>query len=339
MSKQHEIMPDGPNTQSFPTSQHRSGTSLTGAHPFQGSMSDSALIGNEHSNKQVRVSFESDPCIGSASHSVHPSTYKHSRRALPPDPHLQDSTSAGNGANTRRSLSPAKRAGNASRNQSPVKPAGDNNPTGLRSDSPGSLTPSRSPSRAASPLRFLQQWALHRTHSRDEPFIPIDPFKWHFRICSPRSSENQSLPITCCIPITPVYDTRGFFSDTLPRQIYLCLLLRLPAVYFSRVARIFEDAEVSRNDMQRIIESNRPSKLSTTSNRVADNVAPPVLPFPEDWTPPAVSPALARFKNSWEEFIDSLLREWKTLNLVSALVCSSVVSPPDRSGYYPDSLS
>lgn len=116
------------------------------------------------------------------------------------------------------------------------------------------------------------------------------------------------------------------FSDTLPRQLYLCLLLRLPAVYFSRVARIFEDAEVSRNDMQRIIESNRPSKLSTSSRRATYNAAPPTLPFPEDWTPPAVSPALARFKNSWEEFIDSLLREWKTLNLVSALICSFVVS-------------
>jgi hypothetical protein len=48
------------------------------------------------------------------------------------------------------------------------------------------------------------------------------------------------------------------------------------------------------------------------------------LPFPEDWTPPLVSPALVRFKNSWEAFIDSLLREWKTLNVVSALLLSYV---------------
>lgn len=78
--------------------------------------------------------------------------------------------------------------------------------------------------------------------------------------------------------------------------------------------------------MQRIIESNRPSKLSTASHRVDNNAAPPILPFPEDWAPPAVSPALARFKNSWEEFIDSLLREWKTLNLVSALICSAIIT-------------
>lgn len=237
----------------------------------------------------------------------------------------------GNAEHPPRSLSPAKRAGDISRDQSPVKPVEDNNPVSSRNETPRSLTPSRSPSRAASPLRFLQQWALHRTQSRDEPFIPIDPFRWHFRICSPRSTDSQSLPITCCIPIMPVQGDRGLFSDTLPRQLYLCLLLRLPAVYFSRVARIFEDAEVSRNDMQRIIESNRPSKLSTASYPVINNAAPAVLPFPEDWTPPAVSPALARFKNSWEEFIDSLLREWKTLNLVSALICSSVVSLTDTS--------
>ena len=243
---------------------------------------------------------------------------------------------SGNAGDTPRSLSPAKRTGNTRRNHSPTKPGEDNDLVGPRSDTPGSPTHSRSVSRAASPLRFLQQWALHRTHSRDEPFIPIDPFKWHFQICSPRGTDEQSLlPLTCCIPVAPVLDDRGLFSDTLPRQLCLCLLLRLPAVYFSRVARIFEDAEVSRNDMQRIIESNRPSKLSTASRRTANN---PVLPFPEDWTPPAVSPALARFKNSWEEFIDSLLREWKTLNLVSALFCSSVIPPLNESDCCTDAL-
>ncbi|KAF8999374.1 hypothetical protein BDQ17DRAFT_751600 [Cyathus striatus] len=33
-----------------------------------------------------------------------------------------------------------------------------------------------------------------------------------------------------------------------------------------------------------------------------------------------MSPALVRFKYSWEAFVDSLLREWKTLNLTSALL-------------------
>ncbi|KAF8999376.1 hypothetical protein BDQ17DRAFT_1543604 [Cyathus striatus] len=44
-----------------------------------------------------------------------------------------------------------------------------------------------------------------------------------------------------CLAWTNIY----LITDTLPRQVYLHLLLRLPAMYFSRVARIFEDAEVT----------------------------------------------------------------------------------------------
>ncbi|KAG6877815.1 hypothetical protein C0993_003599 [Termitomyces sp. T159_Od127] len=50
------------------------------------------------------------------------------------------------------------------------------------------------------------------------------------------------------------------------------------------------------------------------------------LPFPDEWTPPHVSPALIRFKNSWEVFVDSLIREWKTLNVVSALLLSAILT-------------
>lgn len=65
---QHEVMSSNANIQSFPTSQHYS------TH-FQGSASDSAMVGKEHSPKQPRVSFESDPCIGSISRGAHPSMY------------------------------------------------------------------------------------------------------------------------------------------------------------------------------------------------------------------------------------------------------------------------
>ncbi|EJF60038.1 hypothetical protein DICSQDRAFT_108072 [Dichomitus squalens LYAD-421 SS1] len=50
------------------------------------------------------------------------------------------------------------------------------------------------------------------------------------------------------------------------------------------------------------------------------------LPYPEEWTPPMVSPALARFKISWENFVDTLMREWKTFNLVSALLCTTILT-------------
>ncbi|KAF9530921.1 hypothetical protein CPB83DRAFT_809825 [Crepidotus variabilis] len=50
------------------------------------------------------------------------------------------------------------------------------------------------------------------------------------------------------------------------------------------------------------------------------------LPFPDEWTPGSVPPALIRFKHSWEAFIDSLVREWKTLNVVSALLASAILT-------------
>lgn len=35
-----------------------------------------------------------------------------------------------------------------------------------------------------------------------------------------------------------------------------------------------------------------------------------------------VSPALHQFKESWNNFIDSMTREWNTLNIISALLLS-----------------
>ena len=146
---------------------------------------------------------------------------------------------------------------------------------------------------------------------------------------------------------------------------YLNFLLCLPAMYFLRVARIFDEAEVSKPDIQRMIDAlgrggtnpemrggnnggawepniaaqSTPAHIPITSfsppaggaisgspqvgaiAHVASMIHMP-LPFPDEWTPPLVSPALIRFKHSWEAFIDSLLREWKTLNVVSALLAS-----------------
>lgn len=46
--------------------------------------------------------------------------------------------------------------------------------------------------------------------------------------------------------------------------------------------------------------------------------------LPREWTPAEVSPALIRFKHSWEDFVDGVMKEWKTMNLVSALLLSYV---------------
>ncbi|KAG6854026.1 hypothetical protein C0991_011231 [Blastosporella zonata] len=262
--------------------------------------------------------------------------------------------------------------------------------------SPGSRSPSQSRSRAASPLRLFQQWSTGRhrhRHQSDDPFVPINPYKFnkaqfHFP-CFPSTSKHHTHRIhthtspgspdtpgcEACVPPSAVTDswknTRIFLGDTLPRELYLNILLRLPGMYFTRVARIFEDAEVSRPDIQRMIESGggssspffgpsaseqmtvgtidsmpngvraeypptpAPTTLSPTmatgiglaAHVGASSAAPQLpLPFPDEWTPPLVSPALIRFKNSWEVFVDSLVREWKTLNVVSALLLSAILT-------------
>ncbi|TFK28594.1 hypothetical protein FA15DRAFT_665038 [Coprinopsis marcescibilis] len=268
-------------------------------------------------------------------------------------------------------------------------------------------------SRAVSPLRLFHQWSSgHRNHTHtnnrrhEEPFVPINPFK---RRKNAQFSLNQlftgvtrrptqstldqeaslgssfSGPYDCeDIILPPVLSVKNFLrdvhfavTDSLPRHVYLNLLLRLPAMYFTRVSRIFEDAEVSKQDIERMIEASCPRSVNDvgrggderttvqdgdrdrerkrggpTQNAYRDSPAissPPrfdgrlrnerspslanhdhdhdlPLPFPDEWTPTSVPPSLYRFKNSWETFIDSLLREWKTFNIISALLSSAIVS-------------
>lgn len=235
-------------------------------------------------------------------------------------------------------------------------------PSPLKDQIPTPKSASPSQSRAASPLRFFG-WNLHRQPSRDEPFIPVDPFQLHFRFFASPSSTPQRhsvdlLNVDCsntCMTCLPLPTTctpgsrfrfrscgrgiRHFLVDIFPRQIYLHTLLRLPALYFSRVSRIFEDAEVSKHEVYRMIEACAPANgedglaaglaangaFSAAFGTARGRNGGSVFPFPEDWNPPSVSPALVRFKHSWEVFVDSLLREWKTLNLVSVLLCTLVL--------------
>ena len=263
-------------------------------------------------------------------------------------------------------------------------------------------------SRAVSPLRLFHQWSSgHRNHTHhsnrrhEEPFVPINPFKRRkkarftlnqlftaSRGVNRRPSQSTldqeaslgssfSGPYDCeDIILPPVLSIKTFLqdvhfavTDSLPRHIYLNLLLRLPAMYFTRVSKIFEDAEVSKRDIERMIEASCPrptNDVGSGDGRTMQNEAgahygrgieregglpihsvphgapafsglrderPPSLahnvhdhdlplPFPDDWTPTSVPPSLYRLKHSWETFVDSLLREWKTFNIVSALLSS-----------------
>jgi len=267
----------------------------------------------------------------------------------------------------------------------------------------GSHSPSKSHPRAVSPLRFIHGLSTSLHHHRhrsenEEPFVPINPFesKIKFEIrtwfnakssakhpaielgqASVDSASTSSNGAHDCdaVLVSSVRDCARhahiFIVDVLPRYIYLNLLLRLPALYFSRVARVFRDAEISRPDIERMTEAGEyilplpfDPHLDDHANSVYQQLRHPMHHTPEGRhqrepvkdrgvpvrlnatgglgmgtqagvaaaTPPhvpqevhplqIVTPALRKFKHSWEMFIDSLLREWKTLNVVSALLAS-----------------
>ena len=173
--------------------------------------------------------------------------------------------------------------------------------------------------------------------------MPIDPFQFHtslslnpFARCFGARAQPEDVEeatpasqtdLSCTCACVPFFGSARFHSahifafDMFPRQLYLHVQLRLPSLYFSRVARIFQDAAVSRPELQRIIDACEAAGTETAPYRTTGAL----LPFPEDWVPPNVSPALARFKLSWESFVASLVREWKTLNVLSALLLSCVI--------------
>jgi hypothetical protein len=102
-----------------------------------------------------------------------------------------------------------------------------------------------------------------------------------------------------------VYSTKG-----IPREAYNYFLLRLPSLYFSRVARIFEEADLSLGEIKEmVLESASKSKAMHVDDF-----------FMESQT--ATSPAYESLKRTWEGFIDSVMREWKTFNIISVLLLS-----------------
>lgn len=91
-----------------------------------------------------------------------------------------------------------------------------------------------------------------------------------------------------------------FFNgvDMIFRQVYRHILLRIPSMYFSRVSRVFRTARISDKDIQ---DMRGTGELDAT-------------------------PQLVRFRDLWVEFIDQLIKEWKTLNIIAALLLSYVPS-------------
>lgn len=152
---------------------------------------------------------------------------------------------------------------------------------------------------------------------------PSDPFHNHYL-----ESAGLPAPVSFPTPPGPQPSVLGplvfrnlllflpeFFLETCLRQLYLHCLLKLPEFYFSRVARIFEDADLSMPDIKKM--------AAATADQWKDGSYPPMswgAMTPEHFG--IVSPALSHFKRSWEGFVDAVIREWKTLNVISVLLLS-----------------
>lgn len=101
----------------------------------------------------------------------------------------------------------------------------------------------------------------------------------------------------------------------IPRQLYANALLHLPALYSTRVSRILEDAESTMPEVRKLFTS----KLSASVSE-----EPYTGEAEKQKKQEERSLALVYFKSTWESFVDSVMREWKTLNVISVLLLSYV---------------
>ncbi|KAJ7065400.1 hypothetical protein C8F01DRAFT_744447 [Mycena amicta] len=140
----------------------------------------------------------------------------------------------------------------------------------------------------------------------------------------PATSSAPSKKLTLTSTLNTITTITIFLAllliDELPRQAYLHLLLRIPSLYFSRVTRIFEEARLSLPDIKRMARS----RVEEWDDKQNPNQMPSFLFGHPDRGP--LPRSLLNFKTSWDSFIDSLMREWKTLNVISVLLMSAILT-------------
>ncbi|KAJ7587094.1 hypothetical protein C8J56DRAFT_787159, partial [Mycena floridula] len=137
------------------------------------------------------------------------------------------------------------------------------------------------------------------------------------RIIVPDSSSFETFSTA---PGHPLSDIFTLVTYTLPHFVYLHILLRLPKFYYARVANIFVQCELMLPDIQ---------QMAVATSKQWKELGKQGVIRPATWDGMAVqtfSPALSHFKDTWETFIEALLREWNTLNIISALVLPTILT-------------
>ena len=103
-----------------------------------------------------------------------------------------------------------------------------------------------------------------------------------------------------------------FLVDFLEKIYFYLLLLQLPSLYFYRVAQIFEKADMSLSEIKRMA-------LETFSEEQTHQDQMEVV-----FGSSSVPDAYKRLATTWESFINSVMQEWKTFNIVSAVLFAYV---------------
>ena len=110
--------------------------------------------------------------------------------------------------------------------------------------------------------------------------------------------------------------TASLFLDVIPRQVYLYFLLGFPALYWSRVTRIFHDANLGMSEIKRMALEAASSDDGMQKVMLYQGI------FPQESTHAPVP--YENLRNSWHAFIELLMREWKTFNIITVLLLSWV---------------
>ncbi|KAJ7056080.1 hypothetical protein C8F01DRAFT_993448 [Mycena amicta] len=132
---------------------------------------------------------------------------------------------------------------------------------------------------------------------------------------------SNSLPFPTTTPSSSEVSSAVAFSELLLeliRQLYFFALLRIPSLYFMRVSRLIEDANVSLPDILQM-SAQRAADPASNGNMYTFTV----LNYA---SPSALPPHILQFRTTWNSFIDNLMREWKTQNVVSGLLLSALLT-------------
>ncbi|KIJ45006.1 hypothetical protein M422DRAFT_251654 [Sphaerobolus stellatus SS14] len=119
----------------------------------------------------------------------------------------------------------------------------------------------------------------------------------------------------------------AFLLDTIPRQIYLHMLLHIPALYWSQVARIFNDTNLG-VDVMKLLAEEIDEKLHGLTDGIPNNITL-YQSSGQRYSVVASDPlysSVVNLEKIWDSFIDSVLREWKTCNVVSVLLLTAILT-------------